>query len=317
MGQAAMEDYRGRTVCPADFDEFWDLTLTESRAQDGAAVTRRPAPTALRAIECHDLTFPGFAGEPVKAWLRLPAGLTGPAPAVVQFQGYGGGRAHPLENLPWAAAGYVHLVMDTRGQGSSWSAGSTPDPHGAGPQAPGVMTKGIESPETYYYRRLMTDAVRAVEAVSRLDEVDAARVAVVGASQGGALALAAAALAPEVAAAAIRVPFLCDYRRAVEATDVNPFAELTRYLAVHRASADRVFAVLSYFDAVNFARRAAAPSHWTVALMDAVVPPSTVYAAYNNYTGPKAITVWPFNGHESGGPLDDALALDFFAQALA
>ena len=34
-----------------------------------------------------------------------------------------------------AAAGYAHLVMDTRGQGSGWSVGETPDPDPTGAPA--------------------------------------------------------------------------------------------------------------------------------------------------------------------------------------
>jgi len=47
--------------------------------------------------------------------------------------------------------------MDTRGQGSSWLKGDTPDPEGAAPHYPGFMTSGILNPETYYYRRVFTD----------------------------------------------------------------------------------------------------------------------------------------------------------------
>ena len=28
--------------------------------------------------------------------------------------------------------------------------------------------------------------------------------------------------------------------------------------------------------------------------------PSTVFAAYNRYAGPRSIEVWPYNGHEGG-----------------
>ena len=42
------------------------------------------------------------------------------------------------------------------------------------------------------------------------------------------------------------------------------------------------------------------PALFSVGLMDAVCPPSTVFAAYNHYAGPKDIRVWPFNGHEAG-----------------
>jgi cephalosporin-C deacetylase len=39
---------------------------------------------------------------------------------------------------------------------------------------------------------------------------------------------------------------------------------------------------------------------FSVALMDEVCPPSTVFAAYNSYAGPKEIKVWPYNHHEGG-----------------
>ena len=31
-------------------------------------------------------------------------------------------------------------------------------------------------------------------------------------------------------------------------------------------------------------------------------PPSTVYASYNRYGGPRDIEVYTYNGHEGGGP---------------
>lgn len=62
---------------------------------------------------------------------------------------------------------------------------------------------------------------------------------------------------------------------------------------------------LSNFDSVFFARRASAPLYISTGLMDVTCPPSTVYAAFNNYaTSDKRIQVWPFNGHEGGGMID-------------
>jgi cephalosporin-C deacetylase len=63
---------------------------------------------------------------------------------------------------------------------------------------------------------------------------------------------------------------------------------------------DDVLRTLSYFDGVNFAKRAAAPALFSVALMDLICPPSTVYAAYNHYSGEKEIEVYRFNDHEGG-----------------
>ena len=45
-----------------------------------------------------------------------------------------------------ASAGFAHLQMDTRGQGSGWSLGDTPDEAPSQPQVPGVMTRGILDP---------------------------------------------------------------------------------------------------------------------------------------------------------------------------
>ena len=76
-------------------------------------------------IAASDVTFSGFDGQPIKAWLLHPAGATGPLPTIVEYIGYGGGRGEPVDWLVWASAGYAHLVMDTRGQGGAWRSGDT------------------------------------------------------------------------------------------------------------------------------------------------------------------------------------------------
>ncbi len=298
-----LRTYRPERAEEPDFDAFWRDTLTRSReAAPAPAFVRLDTP--LRAVTVDDVTFGGFAGQPIKAWLLAPAGAGTPLPTVVEYIGYGGGRSLPFQWLRWATAGYAHFVMDTRGQGSAWTPGDTPDVEdvdGAdGGNYPGFVTRGIERPASWYYRRLIADAALAVEAAARHPLVDGSRIAVTGQSQGGGLALAAAALAPGVRAAMVDVPFLCHWRRAVEVTDDFPYQELTRYLAIHRTREADVFRTLSYGDGLNFATRATAPAIFSVGLMDRICPPSTVFAAHNHYAGPKEIRVWSFNGHEAG-----------------
>src|SRR5688500_5696039 len=105
---------------PADFDAFWQSTLNEARAFPLNAMFDR-VDYGLTAQETFDVTFAGFGGQLIKAWLILPKQRVGKLPCVVAYIGYGGGRSFAIDWLLWASAGYAHFVMDTRGQGSSWS----------------------------------------------------------------------------------------------------------------------------------------------------------------------------------------------------
>jgi len=307
-----LREYRLERTEPTDFDQFWTETLEAARAFP-IALEHTAVDTGLPLFDVDDVSFAGYGGQAVNAWLTRPAQAAGPLPCIVEYRGYGGGRGLAHEHLYWAAAGYAHLVMDTRGQGGGWSVGATPDDgaEGAGPSIDGFMTKGIQSPETYYYRRLYTDAVRAVEAVRAHPAVDETRVFVRGASQGGGIAIAVAGLVPDPRGVLTSVPFLQHFRRATEITDAYPYKQIAKFLATQRTEVDNVFRTLSYFDGLNFAARANAPALYEVALMDDICPPSTVFASYNHYAGTKEINVFPYNGHEGGGPFSEPAGLEF------
>lgn len=310
-----LEQYKPGRKEPSDFDTFWKTTLDSSRASALDATFER-VDYGLKSVETYDVTFSGYGGQRVKGWLLLPIQRTGKLPCVVEYIGYGGGRGFPTEWLLWSSMGYAHLVMDTRGQGSRWRKGDTPDlePDGSNPQHPGFMTRGILKPETYYYRRVFTDGARAVEAAQSHPAIDAERIAVTGGSQGGGISIAVAALSPAVKVAMPDVPFLCHYRRATQLVATHPYGEISTYCTVHRDKIEQVFNTLSYFDGVNFAARAGAQALFSVGLMDDICPPSTVYAAYNHYNGQKQIRIWEYNNHEGGGSYQDLEKVRFLSE---
>ena len=297
-----LRSYRPAREEPADFDAFWENTLVETRRHPLEAHFE-PVDFGLQTVAAWDVSFNGYGGQAVKGWFILPRGVGKLLPVVIEYIGYGGGRGYPFEWLLWPSAGFATLVMDTRGQGSVWRQGDTPDvpPEGASPHVPGFMTLGILSPYAYYYRRVFADAVRAVEAARQHPLVDAERIAVTGASQGGGITIAVAGLEPSVKVFMPSVPYLCHYRRALEITNAAPYSEIADYCKIHRDKVETVFKTLSYFDGLNFAARAAGRALFSVGLMDDVCPPSTVFAAYNHVRGEKDIRIYPYNQHEGGG----------------
>ncbi|SHM34981.1 acetylxylan esterase [Actinacidiphila paucisporea] len=317
-----LERYAPAVPEPDDFDAFWAATLKQADAAP-VLVDVAPVDAGLSLVDTWDVTFAGYDGQPVRGWFTRPREAAAPLPAVVEYLGYGRGRGLPHERLTWAAAGYAHLLMDSRGQGDLYgNGGDTPDHGGGALGGPGVATRGIRSPHDYYYRRLITDAVRAVTAARALPGVDPARVAAVGNSQGGGLALAVAGLVPDLAALMVSAPFLCHIQRALDLTDADPYGEIVRYLAVHREAEAEVRRTLSYVDGVLFARRATAPVHVGVGLRDTVCPPSTVFAACNHYgsarpgRADRTVHVYPFNHHEGGEALHTRRQLGWLAPKL-
>lgn len=329
-----LRNYTSGAVEPSDFDEFWDRTLAEAQELPLEA-TFIPVENQLAVIDSFDVSYAGFGGDRIKGWLHLPA-TRQPGeelPVLVQYIGYSGGRGLVQQDTKWAQAGYAHFIMDSRGQGYGGIIGDTPDPHpsAGGVAFAGLMTRGISAKEDYYYRRIYVDAFRAIEAAVAHPEVNPAKVVLVGLSQGGGLALAAAGLAAGrlegVIALLADVPFLQDFPRAIDIAPRGPYPEIASFLNRHRGSYESVLEVLNYFDGVHLGSRATAPALFSVAQMDDICPPSTVFAAYNAYGSgsfaagapapKKDIEVYRFNNHEGGQEHHWVRQLHYVARLLA
>jgi cephalosporin-C deacetylase len=294
----ALQEYRTEAKEPPGLDGWWAERLDEARKAARPPGITRYATDAYRQLHAYDVEFSGARGDRIRGWYLRPAGADdAPLPVVVQFVGYGGGRGLPASHTLFPSVGYAAFVMDTRGQGGRWTVGATGD-LAPGPEYSAVMTRGIARPEDYYFTRLYVDAVRAVETAAELDGVDGSRIAVSGASQGGALALASAALLGErVTACHADVPFLCDIQRAVTLSPSMPYAEVAEFLAQQVGLESAAMETLSYVDCALLARRITARCMVSVGLMDQICPPSTVFAAYNAITAVKEIAVFQFGVH--------------------
>lgn len=299
-----LKEYRGSSEEPKDFDYFWEKTLKENSHNTDAKFDLKND-YHLKLFDTWEVSFAGFGGHRIYGWYIAPKNSQGNLTCIIQFPGYGGARDYPFKWLLYPSAGYSTFIMEVRGQGTEGITNGLSlsyDPVGSGPHSDGFMTKGILNKDEYYYRRVFVDAIKAIEAATQHELTE--KIAISGISQGGGISIAATSLAGmldiKIEASLIDVPFLCDYRRAVTIVDTLPYNQIARFCVAERNKENQVFETLSYFDGVFFAKRCKTKALFSTALMDMICPPSTVFAAYNNYAGEKDIEVYTFNGHEGG-----------------
>lgn len=293
-----LERYAGRNPRPVDHDAFWERALAELD-QTPRSVELVAASFQTPFAECFHLYFTGVRGARVHAKYLRPRARTGRHPALLQFHGYTSSSGDWADKLGWVARGFCVAALDCRGQG-----GRSEDRGGVkGPTLNGHIIRGLDdTPDNLHYRQVFLDTAALAHVVSAFDEVDAERLAVRGASQGGGLALACAALVPSVRKISSVYPFLTDYQRVWELDLAkNAYAELRTFFRHHdptHARHEEWFTRLGYIDVQHLAPRIRGEVVMAVGLMDPVCPPSTQFAAYNKIRSAKRTVIYPDFEHE-------------------
>ena len=310
-----LKQYQGTNPRPADFDEFWDASLAELQAID-PKVQLKPFGLKSKFADCYELTFTSSKGARIYAKLVKPKNINGKAPALLQFHGLSVDSGDWVGLLKDASQGYVVAAMDSRGQGGySEDVGGT-----LGSTYSTPFSRGLDGdPKDMYCRNLFLDTAMLARVVMNFDFVDQTRVAATGSSQGGGLAIACAALVPEIRLCAASYPYLSDYKRVYD-MDLNKGAyEGIRYyfrsFDPTHAREEEIFTKLGYIDIQHLAPRIRAKVLMATGLMDTTCPPSTQFAVYNKITSEKQIEIYPDYAHENAKGRDD-LFFNFLAELI-
>ena len=153
------------------------------------------------------------------------------------------------------------------------------------------------------YKDVYLDIYQLIEIIASLPQVDEKRLSSYGASQGGALALVAAALNPRIQKTVIIYPFLSDFRRVLEIGNTSEaYDELFRYFKFHdpfHETEEEIMATLAYIDVKNLAHRIKGKVKMITGLDDDVCYPITQFAIYNRLTCDKAYRIMPEYAHEA------------------
>lgn len=290
-----LKKYKPCLTKQPDFEDFWNNSKKKlSSVPIEYKLTEYDYP--VHGIKVYRISYLGFESANIDGWFAVP-NKDRPHPGMVLFHGYNwalDGQIHDVVNL--ALKGYATLIMLVRGQQGE----SVDNVVSSSGFTAGWMTKGILSPEEYYYRAVYLDALRAVEVLASMDNVDESRIGVTGGSQGGGLTLAAAALSDIPKVAIADYPYLSHFERAIEITPTGPYLEINEYLRrnTHPKFEEQAKKTLSYFDIMNLAPLIKSYTWISSGLIDEVTPPSTIFAAYNHLKCQKEISVHRYFGHE-------------------
>jgi cephalosporin-C deacetylase len=297
-----LKAYQGRNPRPSDFDEFWDKSLAEMLSTE-PKVELLPAKFQASGAECFHMYFTGVGEARLHAKLLRPSHSSAPHPAVLMFHGYLIDSGDWSDKLSYVAQGFTVAALDCRGQG-----GLSVDNGGViGNTLHGHIIRGLQdalngSPEKLLYRQIFLDTAQLAKIVMEMPDVDVQRVGATGASQGGALTVACAALEPRIKRAAPVYPFLSDYKRVWEMDQAKEaYLELKDFFRLYdsvHTREDAVFEALGHIDIQFLARRIQAEVLWGIGLSDTVCPPSTQFAVYNKIASPKTMVVYPDFEHE-------------------
>jgi cephalosporin-C deacetylase len=313
-----LKTYRGISPRPSDFDAYWAKALAELDATDPQPELKRSAALTVPQAELFDLTFTGAGGARIYAKYLRPSKIESSRPAILQFHGYAGSSGEWSDKLGYVGQGAIVAAMDCRGQGGR----SEDNGNVRGNTLQGHFIRGLaeESPDKLLFRQIFLDTVQLARVVAGLDEVDANRLSCMGGSQGGALAIACAALEPRIRRCVSLYPFLSDFRRVWEMDLAkDAYQELRNHFRsfdpLHERE-DDVFHRLGYIDVHFLAPRIRAEVLMALTLMDPICPPSTQFAVFNNLECPKEAAIFPDHGHE-GLPTFSDRAMGFLLRPWA
>lgn len=285
-----VESFTYETTKQPDFDAFWEKQIALCRTAPLEA-RREQIECPFPGVRAYRIEFKGIDGVTVRGLYAAHEGEE-KRPCMVFYPGYADYSGFVTDYGHWILLGINFLAIDIRDQNAGTGNVATEQGY-----AVNILTKGIDSPDTYYFRGVYTDAVRAVDFALAQPETDPDRIILMGGSQGGSLTMAVAALRDDIWLAMPDIPSNCCFDLRIIYGQGNFFA-IQEYVKRFPEKLEAVSRTLSYFDHVNLADRISCRVFAMVGLKDGVCPAKYYYAAYNRIPARKQITPYPFCAHE-------------------
>lgn len=209
---AGVEKIKPAVPAPGDFDAFWKKAADEvKKVKMDVVRTAVSIPKNLKGkMKCFDVKIACAGAMPVSGYLLIPEKAAAKSlPVIVSFHGAGVRSAVKLARY---GTGAIYFDINAHGIPNGKNAQFYRIYHGK--NLPAYQFRNRDNAEKYYFRGMYQRVMRALEYVKSLPQWDGKNLIAVGASQGGAQAVAAAALDKEVTLCVANVPALSDHNAA-------------------------------------------------------------------------------------------------------
>lgn len=282
---------------PKDFNRFWNQEKKALRALP-MEIKTTPVPDIENGFVCYDTEINTTGPAPARGYFAKPENAqkgTLPIVLVVHAAGVKGSwcLSKPENALRYAKMGKGALCFDLNAHGML--NGQPQEYYDALEEGSlkGYYFQGVEARDDYYFRGMYLRLIRTLDYLADMPEWDGERIIVIGESQGGGQALAAAGLDKRVTAAVAIVPAMCDWGGPLAGRKggwPNPLGA--------GFEKQKVLDAVPYFDAAHLLKHARATLLVEIGFIDVTCPPPSIYAAVNQAKGEKVILTTTYRGHQ-------------------
>jgi len=297
---------------PKDFESYWS-GLKRSLSEMPLELKRTIVlgTESDKGYSCEDIEINCPGPKPVRGYFSKPekaAPNSLPIVLLVHAAGVKGSwcRSEPRNALQYAKMGALCFDLNAHGM-----LNDQPESYYSGLENGELKTywlQGLTNRDEVYFRGMYLRLLRTIDFLTKQPEWDGKRLLVIGESQGGGQALAAAGLDNRVSAVVAIVPAMCDWFGPLAGRMggwPQPFESNPAKKEMKKA--------LPYFDAANILRDSKAIIYTEIGLIDMTCPATSVYSAVNQAPGQKIICSVPYRPHhQPEGRLAKTWQEDFF-----
>jgi cephalosporin-C deacetylase-like acetyl esterase len=290
------EHFQPGTDRPKDFDKFWKEEKKALRALP-IEVKITPVNNIEHGYYCSDIEINCTVPKPARGYFAKPVDAKPKSLPIVLFVRAAGVKgdwcqSKPRDALNYAKMGNGALAFDLNAHGMLNGQPQQYYDDLEKEELKNYWEIGIENRDEYYFKGMYLRLLRTLDFLTSQPEWDGKRILVIGESQGGGQALAAAGLDERVSAVVATVPAMCDFGGELVGR-TGGWPQPFRF----KGDKDKMLKTIPYFDAAHLLKNSKATIVTEIGFIDTTCTSISIYAAINQSKGEKIVFGVSYRGH--------------------